>query len=584
MSLVVWLPLTKDLRQQGLLNSTATATGTTTFAAGKLGQALNCNGSSFWTIPNVTLGSSASIACWCKTTVSDKMLWVLESDANNKLNFYWSSIYTLNTGDSNKNPFRTDSGANINILNDGEWHHFVITFDGSASKLYIDGTYAGKAKTFRDPTSTNQKIKLAGGYNNGHSYDWNGMINDFRVYNHCLSPMEVKELAKGLVLHYPLNRNGWGQENILLGVPKSTSATSYCFKKLNMVSNLEAEKTYTMQLWDVNVSHSAKTEAQTGVWVYWGGGSVHLFNWAGSTYFTNGHADYLVKTFTVTSSQASGSGATNSFLHFYNSVPSVSGTLNATIGRWKLEEGSIATPWCPNSTDELAITMGLNSTTEYDCSGFCNDGTRIGSLGWTSDTPKYQVSTEFNGTNATIDCGNAWHSQGSLELTFSAWVYVDDWGSGNTNYYLSSQQTGGIILQSLATSNNIRARIHAYTAADLSTYSYYQADCTYADTGISGSGWHMLTGVYTTSSIKLYIDGILKKTTSLTTYGIHFNNTAHMFLAAESAGTTYSNLCNCKISDVRIYATALSANDVKSLYQNCATIDPDGTIRGQIRS
>ena len=40
---------------------------------------------------------------------------------------------------------------------------------------------------------------------------------------------------------------------------------------------------------------------------------------------------------------------------------------------------------------------------------------------------------------------------------------------------------------------------------------------------------------------------------------------------------------NTDISDFRIYATALSAADVKSLYQNCVTIDPDGTIRGKIR-
>ena len=39
-------------------------------------------------------------------------------------------------------------------------------------------------------------------------------MNDFRIYDHALSPLEVKEISKGLILHYLLNRNGWGQENL----------------------------------------------------------------------------------------------------------------------------------------------------------------------------------------------------------------------------------------------------------------------------------------------------------------------------------------------------------------------------------
>ena len=50
------------------------------------------------------------------------------------------------------------------------------------AKLYIDGSYRGTALTYKAPTTTGtHKIKLAGDYKSGHSYDWNGQIKDFRI-------------------------------------------------------------------------------------------------------------------------------------------------------------------------------------------------------------------------------------------------------------------------------------------------------------------------------------------------------------------------------------------------------------------
>jgi hypothetical protein len=41
-------------------------------------------------------------------------------------------------------------------------------------------------------------------YANGY-FGFNGSIQDVRIYNHTLTPQEIKEISRGLVLHYPLN-------------------------------------------------------------------------------------------------------------------------------------------------------------------------------------------------------------------------------------------------------------------------------------------------------------------------------------------------------------------------------------------
>lgn len=139
--------------------------------------------------------------------------------------------------------------------------------------------------------------------------------------------------------------------NQLLYIQKSYNPTTYNAYQFNLTENLVANQTYTIQLWDVDVVHSGKSAADLGVDVYWGGGSLRMVYWHGTSYFTDGHADYLKASFTVTSAQSTGSGSANSWLNIYNSVGYVAGTMNMKIGAWKLEKGYIATPWTMATTD-----------------------------------------------------------------------------------------------------------------------------------------------------------------------------------------------------------------------------------------
>ena len=262
MSLQVWLPLNGNLINQGFANITVTTVGSTSYGDGQFVKGLTCNGASYWELSNVYLTSEATITWWAKTNTASKMPWVIVSDASDRLNIYTSTYYTLNTGDGNANLFQ-NNGANVSVLKDNIWHHFAVTFHNSQVKLYIDGLYKGTALTFRDPTNSNTGIvRLAGGYVGGHTYDWNGMLNDFRIYDTCLSIKEIKEIAKGLVLHYKLDNlldtdtqvfdvSGFNNHGTIIGTAtyeETTPKYNHCIHMNNRNTSNRVESNASLKL------------------------------------------------------------------------------------------------------------------------------------------------------------------------------------------------------------------------------------------------------------------------------------------------------------------------------------------------
>ena len=123
--------------------------------------------------------------------------------------------------------------------------------------------------------------------------------------------------------------------------------STYLAYKLGLVHTLTKNSTYTLQLWDVDVSNDGKTESELGVSVFLGGGSSRILNFLGTDYFTNGHADYLCGTFKWTGTNS------NAWIQVYNSAPNSSTTMSLSIGKWKLEEGSIPTPYMYDASNPL---------------------------------------------------------------------------------------------------------------------------------------------------------------------------------------------------------------------------------------
>ena len=107
--------------------------------------------------------------------------------SNNKLN--------RNIGDGSGNPFSNSSYPDSNR------HHFVIVNDQATNLayLYIDGSYVGTG-SYRNTTATNRPFfigRYAGKFSSvaGYAgYDFNGSIDDVRIYNRALSATEVSKL------------------------------------------------------------------------------------------------------------------------------------------------------------------------------------------------------------------------------------------------------------------------------------------------------------------------------------------------------------------------------------------------------
>ena len=189
---------------------------------------------------------------------------------------------------------------------------------------------------------------------------------------------------------------------------------------------------------------------------------------------------------------------------------------------------------------------------------------------YTSDAAKYAVSTHFNGTYDGILIENlALADIINSAITYAFWIKPES-ESGARSVYFGSYSTGPSWSIEKTTGNVIRS------------YWNGSPDEICSGATITDGVWqHVCLTKNGTNDIKVYINGV-QKWASTTTHGnLNFPTTFRIGRDTRSNdGTPYKGL----ISDFRIYATALSADDVKSLYQNCATIDPDGTIRGQIRS
>lgn len=613
MSLQVWLPLNGDLHNQGLGNySISLLRGTQAFdEMGKIGQCFNANGVNTIQINNIIPDfynySGYSLCAWfyinAQNTSHSGSAIISAGNWNKQiLNLAlsgWSSDhYTqLQVSGTSWNKI-----YNYNF-NKNTWYHVVVSSDGNKTYAYVNGFLIGDTLAGFLPSSIEGNNIAIGGATYYSGMQFFGKINDVRIYNHCLSAKEVEEISKGLVLHLPLNRKDFNYnlnvgKNLLIGSGltqtdynnmtvsnSSTNWTKYlrwyngskaihsfsdgvdtillnttgnlgiCFVQKASEIDLDPNSYYTLSCEakcsksGAQISMARSYYNTSNTWVWRGGSDKQNFNAVNTwqnfsiTFKPDANTQYICYCFTCANGT---SGGTDTF----------------SIRHCKLEKGSIATPWELNISEDLYETTNITQlNTCYDISGYSKNGTVIGNISFLKNSPCFSTYINLTTTSSHIYIPNLNVTGFTNSYSISWWGKVSSY-SGKMMWGFSD----GCRLNGIYNGN-------LWNTGDSSNNPLYKPGTTTQVSIPSVNVWHHFVMVGNGSQCLVYQDGELwgqaKTYKSLTGTQIYMNGWNN--------STSYT-LADTQLSDFRIYATVLTENQVKELYNTSVIINNNERI------
>lgn len=577
--LEVWFPFNKDKNNYGL-NLDVTKNYTTgvlsTADNGKFNQ---CHyGYGIYHLENEFLSNTWTLATWYKASAFgqyNNIIFCKNIKESTDCHIYWSIISNTTFNVGINGPSGTTTYAYT--FNTNQWYHLATSYDGATIKMYINGELVRSvAYVSSSPPAGRLNLGIGERASNEGGTSGTGMtssyFNDFRIYNRVISPKEVKELSKGLALHYKLNdayiegtSNGipfqsdfasWssygfgstGTKTILTG-PTPNGTNVYC----RVGSTRTTAGTTEMARWTTAIGAlSPNGKATFSAYVRGIGdmigknGFLHVYNTInGKTQSNN------VKNFTFTAEWQRVDGqftwvqdeasATSYSVYVCGTNMVAENEFEFCEAQFELKDH--VTAWVNGTRD--------NSTTIYDTSGFGNDGTASTNLTVLNSSPRYSNATYL--TSAAIIAHSRCLSNTNQEWTCTAWIKPDTAGGHQS-------------LNNFNRNNKLYHGTYPLLYLNDGTNDYYN----YGNLALPAGQWSHIAFVFnnTTGTKLIYINGVEHTNKS----GPNKTSTPAGIPDTVAIGSQYAGY----ISDYREYATALSAEDVLELYQTSGSIDNQG--------
>lgn len=573
MGLICWLPLMGTLENKGVSNVTITGTNITSNTSGKIGSCYSFNGSSSYIkldqsfVTNST--TEFSYACWVKFNSTASACLFSARTATNSNGI---TLFVNNSGnilyDIGKE--RRTKAYNFST---GTWYHIAFTYKkGSYKKIYVNGAEIDSV------TSTGTMTEVGSVAFIGASQDanttvsanyLNGYLNDVRIWNdHCLSAAEVREISQGLVLHYKLDQPANINNNLYVGSEKFTGSWG---NASNWTTSTETYQNFVVKqrsgTWgglhqnipctngDIfTISFYAKVDSGGQIM------SIHRSSLGNVTTglsilggnFSSG-TNWIITTQDGTQWNrywATVQIASADITYLQWRIENNQSGKNLYICGIKLEKGTVATPWSP------AASEAGETNIIQDSSGYNHNGTVTGNITLNSNTPRYSVSSLFNGTERITTT-----TPGADIRTLSCWCKTTK--NSNTSQIFVADSFSGMCI------SFYKNNVIGVFGTTRSTGSKSVLGTAYKE-----NDWNHIAVVKTgdAGTRDIYCNGI-KLTPTTDDY---WSAATGFFVGARNASNT--NPYYGYLSDVRAYVTPLDADAIRQLYEVGAKVDNKGNL------
>jgi len=544
MSLIHWWPLNGDTKDYGCgTNLTLTNKGSAAVSNnGKIGKTYDLTAGKSLSVNTTEFNSSQniSVSYWLKLN---------ESPSGNWWDIFQISVFRAEI--YNSNLLWTGYSGEVGSISGTEvplntWIHFTHIYNATnhTFALYKNGVLVN-SRTVSDYSATSSTILLGEG-------NLNINLNDFRIYNHALSVKEIREISKGLMLHYNF-------EDPALSRNLLTTNSSSSYINLNAVGNysilassttnfgLSAGDTYC---WSVYVKVPTTTKTLKARVQFYNDSSSRVSD-ISNIAITNGEG------LTYISGTVRSGYAEMELIIDYNSSSDISTRETCYFKFAKLEKGrTTPTVWTSNSEPQIV----------YDNSGYNNNATVYGTDGVQilSGSPSGANYVHIPFTSTIRYLTNNFDRTDAL--TYSIWFRHYGLGTDNWTWLFTNGRAD-------ATGYGYGVRISSDTQIRC-----YWAQRSEVAVDVPKEEWHLLTVSITGLTQTIYLDGVQKATGTAASLPTYENGTG-LGLGCFYYNTTaviYRSICD--IADFKIYATALSSSDIMLEYNRKASIDKNGNI------